>query len=109
MPVDQSLVGRSFPPTGPHAVTEDGVRAFAEAVGASYDGGPAPATYPIVLAFGLPWIAWGIVYNLWLCVLGGACVVAAIYGWIMEPSTDPSAGHGDHAVLDSSWTSQAQP
>src|SRR4051812_9203721 len=51
MPVDSSLVGRSFPPTSPHAVTEDGVRAFAESVGASYDGGPAPATFPIVVAF----------------------------------------------------------
>ena len=51
MPVDQSLVGRSFPPTSPYAVTEDNVRAFAEAVGASYAGGPAPATFPIVMAF----------------------------------------------------------
>jgi N-terminal half of MaoC dehydratase len=52
MPVDQSLVGRSFPPTAPYAVTEDGVRAFVEATGASYAGGPAPATFPIVMAFG---------------------------------------------------------
>lgn len=51
MPVDQSLVGRAFPPTDPYAVTEDGIRAFVEATGGSYDGGPAPATYPIVLAF----------------------------------------------------------
>ena len=51
MPVDQSLVGRAFPPTQPHHVTEDHVREFAEATGGSYDGGPAPATYPIVLAF----------------------------------------------------------
>jgi acyl dehydratase len=51
MAVDQSLVGRSFPSTTPHTVTPEGVRAFAEAVGSSYDGGPAPATYPIVLAF----------------------------------------------------------
>jgi acyl dehydratase len=51
MPVDQSLVGRSFPPTDPFEVTEDRVRAFAEATGASYNGGPAPATFPIVLAF----------------------------------------------------------
>ena len=49
--MDQSLVGRSFPPTSPYAVSEDSVRAFAEAVGASYDGGPAPATFPIVMAF----------------------------------------------------------
>ena len=51
MAIDQSLVGRSFPPTEPHAVTEEHVRAFAESVGGAYDGGPAPATYPIVLAF----------------------------------------------------------
>jgi acyl dehydratase len=51
MPIDASLVGRSFPPTTPYEVTEDSVRSFATATGASYDGGPAPATYPIVLAF----------------------------------------------------------
>jgi hypothetical protein len=51
MPVDQSLVGRSFPPTPPFEVTEDRVRSFAASVGASYDGGAAPATFPIVLAF----------------------------------------------------------
>jgi acyl dehydratase len=51
MPVDQSLVGREFPPTAPHQVDEARVRAFAEATGATYDGGPVPATYPIVLAF----------------------------------------------------------
>jgi acyl dehydratase len=52
MPVDQSLVGRSFEPTPPHAVTEESVREFAAAAGGDYAGGPAPATYPIVLAFG---------------------------------------------------------
>ncbi len=52
MPVDQSLVGRAFPPTRPYVVTEEGVREFVAATGGAYDGGPAPATYPIVLAFG---------------------------------------------------------
>ena len=51
MPIDQGLVGRSFPPTAPLTVTEAHVRAFAEATGTPYDGGAAPATYPIVLAF----------------------------------------------------------
>ena len=51
MPVDASLVGRAFPSTDPLAVTEDRVRAFAAATGTPYDGGPAPATFPIVLAF----------------------------------------------------------
>jgi acyl dehydratase len=51
MPVDQSLVGRVFPPTGPYAVSEERIRAFVEATGGEYDGGAAPATFPIVLAF----------------------------------------------------------
>ncbi len=51
MPVDQSLVGKAFPPTEPFTVTAEHVQAFVESVGGEYDGGPAPATYPIVLAF----------------------------------------------------------
>ncbi len=51
MPVDQSLVGREFPPTSPHHVTSEQIRAFVAATGGTYDGGPAPATFPIVLAF----------------------------------------------------------
>lgn len=51
MPVDQSLVGRVFPPTRPYAVTEEQVREFAASTGGEYGGGPAPATFPIVLAF----------------------------------------------------------
>jgi len=52
MPVDQSLVGRAFPPTPPHTVTTDHLREFVATTGGDYDGGAAPATYPIVLAFG---------------------------------------------------------
>jgi acyl dehydratase len=51
MPIDQALVGRAFPPTPPYTVSEEKVREFVSATGAEYDGGPAPATFPIVLAF----------------------------------------------------------
>ena len=51
MPVDTSLVGREFPPTRPYAVSEERIGAFVAATGGAYDGGPAPATFPIVLAF----------------------------------------------------------
>jgi acyl dehydratase len=52
MPVDPSLAGRTFPPTAPYTVTEERVREFAAATGSTYDGGAAPATFPIVVAFG---------------------------------------------------------
>ena len=56
MPVDQSLIGREFPATAPYAVSAEKVREFVSATGgpdaaAAYTGGPAPATFPIVLAF----------------------------------------------------------
>ena len=56
---------------------------------------PSPSYWPIVLAFGLPWIAYGLIYNLWFCVFGAVCVVSAIYGWVMEPSTEPGGDHKD--------------
>lgn len=53
MSVDQSLVGREFPPTAPLEVTGERVAAFAASLGAPFDesGGAVPPTYPIVLAF----------------------------------------------------------
>jgi acyl dehydratase len=52
MPVDASLAGRTFPPTEPYSVTAERVREFAAASGSAYDEGAAPATFPIVVAFG---------------------------------------------------------
>ena len=51
MPVDQTLVGRVFPPTTPYAVSSEKIRDFVTATGGTYDDGAAPATFPIVLAF----------------------------------------------------------
>ena len=49
--LDESIVGRRFAPTAPYAVAHERVREFAAALGQAYDGGPAPATFPIVLSF----------------------------------------------------------
>ena len=52
MAVDPSLAGRTFPPTPPLEVTEERLAAFAAASRTPYAaGGPAPATFPIVVAF----------------------------------------------------------
>ena len=52
MTVDATLSGRTFPPTEPYVVTHERLAEFARATGATYDGGAAPATFPIVVAFG---------------------------------------------------------
>jgi len=51
MAVDASLAGRSFPPTEPYEVSRERLLEFARATGSTYDGGAAPATFPIVVAF----------------------------------------------------------
>ncbi len=47
---------------------------------------------------GLPIIGYGLIYNLWLCVLGGLFVLGGLYGWVFEPVDDPNADdhHDDH-------------
>jgi cytochrome c oxidase subunit 1 len=61
---------------------------------------PSPSYWPIVAAFGLPIIAYGLIYSLWLCAVGGAVVVAGIYGWALEPPDAPGGAHGDHHEPD---------
>jgi hypothetical protein len=52
MAVDAALAGRRFPPTEPYDVTAEAVADFATATGTPYQpGDPAPATFPIVVAF----------------------------------------------------------
>ena len=74
-------------------------RATAEEV--AHDGSntnvhlPSPSYWPIVAALGLPIIGYGLIYNLWLCVVGGLFVVSGLFGWVFEPVDDPNAD-GDH-------------
>jgi cytochrome c oxidase subunit 1 len=55
---------------------------------------PSPSYWPIILAFSLPLIAYGLIYSLWFAFVGGVVLLAAWYGWGLEPSVDPDAGHG---------------
>jgi acyl dehydratase len=65
MPLDQSLVGRTYPPTEPYQVGREKIREFAAAIGAQdalyhdveaaqkagYRDVVAPPTFPIILSF----------------------------------------------------------
>jgi hypothetical protein len=46
-----ALAGRTLDATQPLEVTHEQVADFAASTGGSYDGGPAPVTFPIVVAF----------------------------------------------------------
>jgi cytochrome c oxidase subunit 1 len=55
---------------------------------------PAQSYWPITLAFSLPVIAYGIIFNLALAILGALILIAAVYGWVLEPAF--AGGHGGH-------------
>jgi cytochrome c oxidase subunit 1 len=58
---------------------------------------PSPSYWPIIVAAGLPIVAYGLIYTYWLCAVGALFVIGGLYGWALEPSVDPDAGHGhDH-------------
>jgi cytochrome c oxidase subunit 1 len=56
---------------------------------------PSPSYYPLVASIGLPIIAYGMVYgrdsgqNYLVAVLGAIVLFAGLYGWALEPSTEP--------------------
>ena len=52
---------------------------------------PSPSYWPIVLAFGLPVITFGLIFSLLISVVGGIIVLFAAFGWALEPSTAPES------------------
>ena len=54
---------------------------------------PSPSYWPLVFAIGLPFIALGLIYSLWLCVFGGALALMGLYAWVFEPVDDPDVDH----------------
>ena len=57
---------------------------------------PSPSYWPVVLAAGMPLVAYGLMYTLWLCVPGAVLILTAIYAWAFEPVDDPDSDHGSH-------------
>ena len=55
---------------------------------------PSPSYWPIVLAAGLPFVGYGLIFDYWWAVPGALITIAGMVGWILEPSTDPE-DHGD--------------
>jgi cytochrome c oxidase subunit 1 len=61
---------------------------------------PSPSYWPILLAVGLPIVAYGIIYSILLAIVGGLVILLAMFGWALEPSVadesdyDPPADAG---------------
>ena len=73
--------------------TAEEVLAEEEALADAHIHMPSPSYWPIVLASGLPVIAYGIIYNLVLSLIGVAIVLLGIFGWALEPSVAPDTDY----------------
>ena len=54
---------------------------------------PSPSYWPLVIAIGLPIIAFGVIYNLLLSFIGGAIVLLGAFSWALEPSVAPESDY----------------
>ncbi len=66
--------------------TGEEVLAIEEAAGDAHIHLPSPSYWPIVLALSFPVIAYGIIFNRMLSVVGAGILVIALFGWVLEPS-----------------------
>ncbi len=57
---------------------------------------PSPSFYPIIVAFALPVIAYGMIYKAFVVsVVGGLILLGGLYAWALEPSAEPADHHDD--------------
>ena len=61
---------------------------------------PSPSYWPIVMAAGLPLIAYGLIFNLGIAAVGGAIVLLGGFAWGLEPADDPERAHSHAAHGD---------
>ena len=50
---------------------------------------PGLSYYPILVSLGLAILAYGFIYNLAVIFIGAIITVASIYGWSLEPASEP--------------------
>jgi cytochrome c oxidase subunit 1 len=49
---------------------------------------PSPSYFPLVLAFGLPVMGYGVIFRQWWLVgIGLLVLLTGAYGWVLEPAT----------------------
>ncbi len=54
---------------------------------------PSPSYWPLLLAFSLPVMGYGLIFNLLLVPVGAAIALASMFGWSLEPHTASPADY----------------
>jgi cytochrome c oxidase subunit 1 len=51
---------------------------------------PSPSYFPVIAALGLPILGYGILYSPIIAVDGAIVLLAGLFGWALEPATEPA-------------------
>ncbi len=51
---------------------------------------PSPSYFPLIAAMGPPIMAFGFIYDMAIVAVGAFVLIAGIYGWALEPATEPA-------------------
>jgi cytochrome c oxidase subunit 1 len=61
---------------------------------------PSPSYWPIVVAFSLPIVAYGVIFNRIIGLVGAVILVIGMFGWAMEPSVAPDTEYDPPDTTD---------
>ena len=86
-------VGEGDAPRPARVATAEEILAEQEAHADHHIHMPSPSYWPIVLAFSLPIIGFGVIYNHLIGVVGAAILLLAAFGWALEPSVADDADY----------------
>src|SRR5919109_227874 len=82
--VEDERTGRLVPAQSGGAISHEEVPAVAHGHAIHL---PSPSFWPLIAAFGLPVIGYGVVFESWLLgAVGAAIAFVGLFGWAMEPS-----------------------
>jgi cytochrome c oxidase subunit 1 len=73
---------------------------------------PSPSYFPMIASFGLPVMAYGMIYHTYaVVVLGALTLIGSLYAWGLEPSTAPHVEHHEeqHEVAAAPETPELEP
>jgi cytochrome c oxidase subunit I len=71
--------------------TAEEIMAYQEANADRHIHMPSPSYWPMLLAIGLPVMAYGVIFFRFLIPVGAGIVLLSIFGWGMEPATAPDS------------------
>jgi cytochrome c oxidase subunit 1 len=49
---------------------------------------PSPSYMPLLASFGFPLFGYGLMYSKFLVAVGAIVLIAGLYGWALEPSSE---------------------